>query len=374
MRFFIFATIFLTVFALLNLYIVKRFVNKLDIQQKYKKVFKVFLLINFLGIIGYMYARYNPEIPNWLYFLLSLPIGVVFLIFSTAVIYDISRVVVEKTTLNKKRREFFKNSLDISSVAIAGALSARAIYEAKHIVVEDVKIKIKDLNKPYKIVQLSDVHIGGLIDEEFIKDLVKRVNQLNADVVVITGDLVDIALEYAKPALKQLQKLNSTFGTFFVAGNHEYLHGLDEILDHINSLGIKVLKNENVFIGKENEGFNLAGVYDVMGSRVNHHQPDIKKALQDKQDRPTVLLSHQPRFINSLDEKTLNKIDLILSGHTHGGQLYPFRILVKLVQPYIAGLYRHNDTTQIYVNKGTGYWGPPMRLAAMAEITNITLY
>lgn len=373
MRFVIFATIFLTVFALLHLYIVKRFVNKLHIKERYKKFFKLFLLFNFLGIAGYMYARYNPEVPSWLYFLLSLPIGVVFLTFSTAVIYDISRIFLSKIPLNENRREFFKKSLDISSLAIAGALSGRAIYEAKHIVVENVDIKIKNLQKPYTIVQLSDVHIGGLVDEEFIRQLVIRVNNLNPDLVVITGDLVDVALQYAKPALKQLQNLKSTYGTFFVAGNHEYLHGLDGILSYIDSLDINVLENESIYIGEQNQGFNLAGVYDVMGNRVGHHKPDITKALQNKKDAPTVLLAHQPRYINSLLEKELLDIDLILSGHTHGGQLYPFRILVKMVQPYIAGLYTHSASTQIYVNKGTGYWGPPMRLGAMAEITNITI-
>ena len=369
MRILLFTTIFLSVFALLNLYIVKRFVNKLDIKPLYRKYFKLFLLVNFLGIAGYMVARQNPVIPNWLFFLLSLPVGIVFLIFCTAVIYDISKVVIDKIPVNEKRRNFFKKSLDISSLAVAGGLSARAIYEARHIETQTVDIKIKNLKRSYKIAQVSDIHIGGLIDEKFIRKLVQRVNKLQPDIVVITGDLVDISLKYAIPALEELKGLKTNYGSYFIVGNHEYFHGIEQIIKTVNGLGIKVLENENVYIGPKGEGFNLAGVYDVMGGRTGHHKPDLQKALQGKADSPTVLLAHQPRFI----EEVQSGVDLMLSGHTHGGQIYPFRVLVKLVQPYLAGLYRHNENMQIYVNKGTGFWGPPMRLGAAAEITDITI-
>jgi len=366
----IFVAIFLIVFALLNLYIVKRFINKLHINKKYKRYFKLFLLINYIGVIGYMYARYNPEMANWLYFLLSLPMGVVFLIFSTAIIYDISHTIINKSPISNKRREFFKKGLDYASVAVALGISGRAMYEAKFIELEIVDVKIKDLKTPYSIVQISDVHIGGLIDQKFIRNIVKKVNVLTPDIVVITGDLVDIALDYAKPALEELKNLQTKYGTYFIVGNHEYLHGIDEIIKTVNSMGIKTLENENVYIGEKGKGFNLAGVYDYMGYRSEHHEPDLELALKkvDK-DSPTVLLAHQPVFI----EEVGDDVDLVLSGHTHGGQLYPFRVLVKMVQPYLAGLYQHSKDTQIYVNKGTGFWGPPMRLGASSEITYITI-
>lgn len=244
------------------------------------------------------------------------------------------------------------------------------MYEAKFIELEKVDIKIENLKQSYSIVQLSDVHIGGLIDQKFIRDIVKKVNVLNPDVIVITGDLVDIALHYAKPALNELKNLKSKYGTYFIVGNHEYMHGIDEIIKEVNSQGIITLENENIYIGEENSGFNLAGVYDQAGYRMKHHIPDLKKALENiKANSPTILLAHQPVFIKEVS----NDVDLVLSGHTHGGQLYPFRVLVKMVQPYIAGLYKHNEDTQIYVNKGTGFWGPPMRLGASSEITYITI-
>ena len=187
--------------------------------------------------------------------------------------------------------------------------------------------------------------------------------------VVITGDLIDIEMDRAKDILAELGNLNSTYGTFFVAGNHEYFHDIEKIIETLKGLDIRVLENENVYIGEEDEGFNLAGVYDIFGYRTNNYVPDLNRALKDLKKSPTVLLAHQPKYI---DEVT-DSVDLMLSGHTHGGQLFPFRFLVKLQQPYLSGLHQHNRELQIYVNKGTGFWGPPMRLGASSEITEITL-
>ena len=363
-------TIFLIVFLLLNIYISKRLIAKLHFSKKVKLYLNIFLAVNFIGILGYLFARYNPDLPNTLFFLFSIPIGVVFLLFCTAIIYDLSRVIVNKIPLQKTRRAFFKKTLDIGALALATIVSARSFYEAKFVKIEKVQIKIKNLKKPYKIVQLSDIHIGGLINEKFIEDIVQRVNKLKADLVVITGDLIDIEIEQGRSSLEKLKELESTFGTFFVVGNHEYFHGVQTIIDEVKALGIRVLENENVLIGDKEFGFNLAGVYDIMGYRMQMYQPDMKKSLQYKQKSlPTLLLAHQPRFIDEVSEE----VDLVLSGHTHGGQLYPFRILVRLQQYYVAGLYKHNQSTQIYVNRGTGFWGPPMRLGSSPEISDITI-
>lgn len=366
----IFGLIFSSVFVLLNVYIHKRFILKLDATKKVKHYLNIFLSINFLGFIGYILARYYVNMPEWLYFLLSLPIGIMFLLFCTAVIYDASRVILSHAPISKQRRNFFKKSLDISSLLAATALSAKAMYDAKFVKLEHVDVKLKNLVQPYKIVQLSDIHIAGLINAEFIKNIVQRVNLLNPDIVVITGDLIDIEISAAKDALNELSKLKSKYGTYFIVGNHEYFHGITKIINKVKSLGIRVLENENVYIGEASCGFNLAGVYDVFGYRTNTYVPDLNKALRgvDK-NSPTILLAHQPKYIKEVK----NGVDLMLSGHTHGGQIYPFRFLVKLQQPYIEGLHKHNENLQIYVNKGTGFWGPPMRLGASSEITEIII-
>ncbi|MBT5935882.1 metallophosphoesterase [Sulfurimonas sp.] len=366
----LFAALVLGVFTLLNMYISKRLITHLDISKHMKRNFRWFLYINLFGIFLYILGRYYVSFPNWLYFLFSLPIGILFLLFCTATIYDISRIALHVTPVSQKRRNFFKKSLDFSSLAIAGGITTKSILDARHIEFEEVDVKIKNLKKSYKIVQLSDVHIGGIIDKNFIKNIVNRVNLAKPDLVVITGDLVDTSLVRAKEAIDELKSLESKYGTFYIVGNHEYFHGIEEILSYVKSIGIRALENENVYIGDAGKGFNLAGVYDVFGYRKLSHIPEIKDALKGKsKDSPTVLLAHQPKYVHEV----ISGVDLMLSGHTHGGQLYPFKFLVKIVQPYISGLHQHNEDLQIYVNKGTGFWGPPMRLGASAEITQIIM-
>jgi len=369
MNFFIFIIIALSVFALLSFYVQKRFINKVHMKQKHKNYLKYFLVFNFLGILLYMYGRYNPIFSNELYFLFSLPIGMLFLFFSVSVVYDIFRVLIEKIPFSNERRKFFKSSIDVGAFAITTPAIAHAVYNALHIEVENISIQIDNLNKSYKIVQLSDVHIGGIIDKKAIKDIVDTTNSLHADLVVITGDLIDTKIEYAKEILEELNNLQSTYGTFVIVGNHEYIHGIENIINALEKLNITLLQNESIFIGEKETGFNLIGVYDLMGYRLNHHQPDIKKALQNTvKNRPSILLAHQPRFL-----KEVFDVDLVLSGHTHGGQIFPFNYLVRLQQPYINGLHKHNEKMQIYVNKGTGFWGPPMRLGTNCEISNILI-
>lgn len=345
--------------------------NKLDFNYKTKKYLSLFLYLTFFGVLMYPMARYFPVVPNWLYFLLSLPIGMIFLTFIITLLHEIISFGISKTKYTKNRREFFKKGLDIGVISAVIATNVKAIDNARHIELEVVDVKINNLKKPYKIIQISDIHIGGLITKNFIKSMVDKINLLNADIVVITGDLVDTKLDFARPALDELKNLQSKYGTYFIVGNHEYFHGVKPIIDYVNSLGIKTLENQNVYIGEKDEGFYLAGVYDRFGFRYGSYIPDINKALENCENNPTILLAHQPKYINEI--KDTKNIDLILCGHTHGGQIFPFNFLVKLEQPYVKGLHQHNDTTQVYVNKGTGFWGPPMRLGASSEITVLRL-
>ncbi|MDH1977226.1 metallophosphoesterase [Aliarcobacter butzleri] len=367
----LFFILFTIVFTFQTLIIKKRLINKLDFNYKTKKYLSLFLYLTFFGVLMYPMARYFPVVPNWLYFLLSLPIGMIFLTFIITLLHEIISFGISKTKYTKNRREFFKKSLDIGVISAVIATNVKAIDNARHVELEVVDVKINNLKKPYKIIQISDIHIGGLITKSFIKSMVDKINLLNADIVVITGDLVDTKLEFARPALDELKNLQSKYGTYFIVGNHEYFHGVKPIIDYVNSLGIKTLENQNVYIGEKDEGFYLAGVYDRFGFRYGSYIPDINKALENCENNPTILLAHQPKYINEI--KDTKNIDLILCGHTHGGQIFPFNFLVKLEQPYVKGLHQHNDTTQVYVNKGTGFWGPPMRLGASSEITILRL-
>lgn len=223
----------------------------------------------------------------------------------------------------------------------------------------------------FTIVQLSDLHVGPTIDHRFVQDLVDRCGDLGADLYALTGDLVDGAPARYRAAAAPLGDLRAPHGVFAVTGNHEYYHGADAWIDELTALGVRYLRNERVVISRGGgAAFELAGV-DDHEARGGDHGPDVARAVAERDDeRPVVLLAHQPRQVHVAKQ---HGIDLQLSGHTHGGQIWPWHYLVKLQQRgLLAGRYRFGDT-QLYVTRGCGYWGPRVRIGAPLEITRVIL-
>jgi predicted MPP superfamily phosphohydrolase len=234
--------------------------------------------------------------------------------------------------------------------------------------IREVDVFIEGLTQELSIVQISDVHIGKTLGKAFMDDIVAQVNRLDADIVVITGDLVDMPVDKIGDRLESLRHIQSSAGVFFVPGNHEYFYGVEEIMGYLDFLGVHVLSNRSLNIGNI---INLAGVTDMMGKRFDLLPPDLSQALLHvTPELPTILLSHQPKIVKEMKDE---KVDLILSGHTHGGQIFPFGLLVLLDQPYLSGLYQHNARTQVFVSNGSGYWGPAVRVMAPSEIVKINL-
>jgi uncharacterized protein len=220
----------------------------------------------------------------------------------------------------------------------------------------------------FKLVQLSDIHIGPMLGRDWLARVVATVNELEPDAVAITGDLVDGSVRRLKDEVSPLADLVAKHGTFFVTGNHEYYSGADEWIAELRRLGLTVLRNERQRLGGD-DGFDIAGVDDWTAFGEGHG-PDLAAALADRDEqRPVVLLAHQPRQIHQAVEAG---VALQLSGHTHGGQIFPWNFFVRLQQPHVAGLVRRGDT-QLYTSRGTGYWGPPLRVGAPPEITLIEL-
>jgi predicted MPP superfamily phosphohydrolase len=213
----------------------------------------------------------------------------------------------------------------------------------------------------FTIVQITDVHVGPTVGRGFVAEVVRRVNTLDADLVAITGDLVDGSASRHARGVEPLADLRSRHGTYYVTGNHEHYWGFDAWLPILRGVGLRTLRNERVAI----DGLDLAGVDD------HEHKPDVARAMVGRDtSRPVVLLAHQPRQVHAAAR---HGVDLQLSGHTHGGQIWPWHALVKLQQGgLLAGHYRVRDT-QLYVSRGTGHWGPPVRFGAPAEITRIRL-
>lgn len=223
----------------------------------------------------------------------------------------------------------------------------------------------------FRILQISDLHIGNTIGEAYVSGVVSAVNAAKPDLIVMTGDMVDGTVDGLREHAAPLANLRAPHGVFFATGNHEYYSGVEPWLVHLQELGIRVLRNERVSIGDEHDSFDLAGIDDHGASRWPGHGPDIAKATADRDEsRELVLLAHQPRQVH--DAKKYG-VGLQLSGHTHGGQIWPWHYLVKAQQGgLLAGLSRHEDT-QLYISSGTGYWGPPVRILSRSEITRITL-
>jgi predicted MPP superfamily phosphohydrolase len=236
--------------------------------------------------------------------------------------------------------------------------------------INDVVVRLSDFPfNGFTIVQLTDLHIGRTLKRDFVEKVIARTNALNPDMVVITGDLFDLPPEKISDDLEPLKTLEAP--VYFVTGNHEYFHGIAPILEKVKSLGIKPLTNESIIFGNSKDSFNLVGLNDLTGERFGIEQPDADTAYEGlDESKPTIVLSHQPKSISLVEGR---RCDLMLSGHTHGGQIFPFGVLVMLDQPYLEGLHEFTSGKQIFISRGAGYWGPPLRVLAPSEISRIVI-
>lgn len=274
--------------------------------------------------------------------------------------------------VSPERRAALSRAGAATAVVLSGGAVRSGLAEVD---VREVEVELERLPPALSgmtLVQLSDVHVGPTLGRRFVESIVQKANDLRPDAVVITGDLVDGSVARLAASVAPLARLRARFGVFFVTGNHEYYSGVAPWEAHLTRLGMRVLRNERVSVGDEGASFDLAGIDDYSSRGMSPgHGSDIRPVQAGRDpDQELVLLAHQPRSIFDAEKAGAG---LVLSGHTHGGQLWPFAAVVRIAQPYVAGLYRHDERTQIYVSRGTGYWGPPMRLFAPSEITKLVL-
>ena len=276
----------------------------------------------------------------------------------------------------------------LAVLAMATATSAVGFLNARRTAsVKRVEVPIRGLPQAlegFTIAQLSDIHVGPTIRNSYIQRIVDAVNRLGADAIAITGDLVDGSVPELREHIAPLAGLRARHGTFVVTGNHEYYAGAHAWIDELRRLGLKVLLNEHVVLQTRNvrgaqtdeelfeSALVLAGVTDFTAGHFDAaHASDPHLALHDAPPlvHTRVLLAHQPR---SAPLAAAAGYQLQLSGHTHGGQFFPWNLFVPMQQPFTAGLHRLHDMW-VYVSRGTGYWGPPKRFGAPSEITLLTL-
>lgn len=221
----------------------------------------------------------------------------------------------------------------------------------------------------FRIAVVADIHLGPLRGRGHTEQIVRMINETSPDLVAVVGDLVDGTVDELGSAAEPLRDLVSREGTFFVTGNHEYYSGYQPWLTELERLGVQPLRNARTAISRGAAAFDLAGVNDVNGQSYSDG-PDFRQALRGRDpSRPVVLLAHQPVQVR---EASRYGVDLQLSGHTHGGQFYPFHYVVRMAQPSVSGLSKV-DNTWLYVNRGVGFWGPPVRVGAPPEITIVEL-
>jgi predicted MPP superfamily phosphohydrolase len=283
---------------------------------------------------------------------------------------------VDDGVADRSRRLLLARGLALTAGAVAlGAAGTGAYLANSAPVVRQVPVTLPRLDPALdglRIVTFSDGHLSATYGGRRFERVVELVNAQRPDVVAIVGDLVDGEVDELRRDVAPLADLVSRDGVYFVTGNHEYFVDTAAWLRHLPTLGIDVLRNERVAIRRGTASFDLAGIDDRTAARsgVPGHGADLAAALDGRDDAvPVVLLAHQPVQVAQAEAAG---VDLQLSGHTHGGQLWPFDYAIRLDQPAVEGLSRHGGT-QLYVSSGVGYWGPPMRLGARPEVTVIEL-
>jgi predicted MPP superfamily phosphohydrolase len=395
---FLFFLIFFAMAGSISGYISLRILSRFDIGRMWKIAIAFgILFIIFIPPLNILLGRSGIDY-NGIRFLIGagyIGFGFLSFVLTFAVFRDLlwlplgiihkMRALVRASALTRKapdaiddlsRRGFLVRATSCGIVAAAALSTGVGVVEACRIPeVKEVTVPILHLPRGFegfRIVQITDLHVNPTFQRPPVQGVVEVVNHLSAHIVVLTGDLVDGSVDQISNKVAPLKRIKSAYGKFFVTGNHEYYSGVLEWIEELKRLGFTVLLNEHRIITRDRDKMLLAGVTDYRGGGdgLPNHRSDPHKALAGSPPSAIkVLLAHQPK---SIFEAAHAGYDFQISGHTHGGQFIPWPLLVALSQPYISGLHKHKDT-QIYVSRGTGYWGPPVRVGAPSEITLLRL-
>lgn len=397
MRFLAFFLIFTSVIGIAHFYVGRRLVSSGTLTKSRRRIGWMLVLLSFILssspmlILIFLRGKFSSEPLAWagfvaLGFLSTLTVltaGRDILYLFVRTVQGLGRLVKRLTSrpeatapaVDASRRRLLIAGSNLAVIGLSGALTGYGVIEARRKPrVLPVEVPLPNLPPQFdglKIVQISDLHVGTTIRRNWVEMVVRAADDAGGDLVVLTGDLVDGTVPQLRDDTAPLRDLNARYGRYFVTGNHDYYSGVMPWLEEIDRLGWGILLNQHRVIEKDGAQIVIAGVTDLTAAG---HIADQKSSPQAAiagapSGAVRILLAHQPK---SVAEASSAGYDLQLSGHTHGGQFFPWDNFARLAQPYLSGLHRH-DNMWIYVSRGTGYWGPPLRIGQPSEITLITL-
>jgi hypothetical protein len=380
-----FFAILLTIIAAIHLYLWRRLVRD-TVRGRWRTAGGLAVLAAGLLVPATLAAGALPQrYERWVAWPGYLWLGIMFYLFVVLLVLEVpvlaARLALRRTRrraadpepADPDRRLLLRRAAAITAGGVVLALTGAGLTSAYSPPrIKRVPVRLRRLDPRadgLRVAVIADLHVGPLYGPGQVARVVELVNDLDADLVTVVGDLVSSEVGRVREDAAPLRRMRSRYGSYFVTGNHEYYTGHEEWIEAAGDLGLRVLRNQRVEVTHRGGAIDLAGVNDREGSRYGD-PPDYAAALADRdRTRPVVLLAHQPVQVH---RAAGYGVDLQLSGHTHGGQVFPFHLLVRLDQPVLSGL-AEVDGTQLYVTNGAGFWGPPLRVGAAPDITLIEL-
>jgi uncharacterized protein len=382
LRPFIFLSVVLLIFGTVHFYLYTRLIGAPGVPAPWRTVARVFFVLATVSFpLPFVLSHYaSPALARAAAWPVFLWVGLMFVLLTLFAASDVGRLGLFVLRLlfggdapDPARALAIRRGIALVVLALGLMATGWGVVNALRApAVREVEVEIAGLPPGldgFTIVQLSDLHVGLMRRADWLREVVRRTNELSPDLVAVTGDLIDVPwpTDTFAGELEPIRNLAAPAGVFFITGNHEYYGDTAGWLERMTGFGLRPLRNEHVAIHRPGGSFTLAGVDDPTDPT---SAGGLGRALAGRDPTlPVVLLAHQPIV---LPEAAAKGVALMLSGHTHGGQIWPFRYVIRLQHPWIAGRYELKGTT-LYVSEGTGFWGPPVRLFTRSEITRITL-
>lgn len=310
------------------------------ILEKYKRYY----FAKIVALIGY----------SWM--------GFIIFFFICSLIFDLIFVIAFKK--NPWGGNGFQKPFVLLSCILSIFIFAYAYHKANDLKVNTINITTNKIKKNVKIVQISDVHLGLMSRKEIIKNIINKIKEINPDILISTGDLIEGHVQNYNKFVVAFRSINPKYGKYAIVGNHEYYGGICYALNFAKDAGFTILRNEGV---NTDNNISIVGIDSSIKGLTNTDENRLLKSFPENNYK--ILLKHQP----IVNKESIGLFDIQLSGHTHGGQIFPFNFFVRLFYPITSGYTEMDNGSSLYVSRGTGVWGPQIRFLEPAEVTVIDL-